>query len=107
MLRLTLDHLGPWSEPVELAGGLGPELLGLFDAAAVHRLILCEALDVGVCGKLRRRRKHPVLPQSRIQIRIAFNRRHAQTSVILSQQNEGTLYNSLRQHIADTWPILN
>ena len=81
MLRLSLGHLRPGGEPVELAGGLGPELIGLLDTAAVHRLVLCKALDVGFCGKLRRGRKHPVLPQSRIQIHIAFNCRHAQTSV--------------------------
>ena len=64
VLRLPLGHAGPRSEPLQFPGGFRPELLRLLDARPVHRLILLEALDIGLCRKLRRRSKHPIFPQS-------------------------------------------
>ncbi len=85
MRCFPLEHFGPRREPIKLLRGLPPELLRLLDAALVHRLILCKALYMGLCGKLSRRSEHPVLPQARIQVRISFDRRHALTSVLQLQ----------------------
>src|ERR1700751_2949975 len=84
MLRLALDHLRPWSEPVKFAGRLSPELLRLLDTAPVHRLILRKAFNMGLCGKLHRGSEHPVLPHRRIQILTTFNRCQAREPPILS-----------------------
>ncbi len=76
ILAFAIEHLRPRRKPIQLRRSLRPELLRLLDAVPIHRLILLQALYMGLRRKLRRRGKHPVLPQSRIQIPAIFQRRH-------------------------------
>ena len=57
-VRLVPDqHLVPVLEPVERFGLLGPEALGIVLGALPELFVLGQALDVGLGGELRRRRK--------------------------------------------------
>src|SRR6185437_13665694 len=64
ILAFAIENFVPRSEPLQLRGSLCPELLRLFDAAAIHRLILLQTLYMGLGRKLSRRRKHPVFSQT-------------------------------------------
>ena len=58
--QVPFQHLVPGLEPVQVFGRLGPETLRILNRLLVHGLVLFEALDVGLCAELRRRRKDAV-----------------------------------------------
>ncbi len=68
--QVPFEHLVPGFEPVQIFRDTGPEGLGIFDGFLVHRLVLFEALDVGLAAELLRWRKDPQFSKSGIQILI-------------------------------------
>ena len=52
--RLPLENLVPLFEPVQFLGSASPELLRFLHRFLVERLILRQALQMGILGKLRR-----------------------------------------------------
>jgi hypothetical protein len=73
---LAHQHLAPRREPVQFAGRLAPETLGIFDAAPVERLVLLQSLYMGLGHELRRGSEDAILAQTRFQIRTLFHHAH-------------------------------
>jgi hypothetical protein len=59
---------------VQILGHAGPEVLRIVDGLLVERLVLFQALDVGLGAELRRRRKDAVFAQRRVDVLIGHGR---------------------------------
>ena len=78
--QIPLENLVPGLEPVQILRRAGPEFFGVFDGLLVERLVLLEALDVGLGAELRRWGKDAVFAQRGVDIAVgdgSGRQRHA------------------------------